>query len=827
MVALESTCLLSHPPLEPATVTATRLALAVCLALLPASARAGDSFSVDPPHLTLSGPAAIHTLLVESRDTDGSPVDRTLAAEYRSTDPGIVRVTATGSVRAVGDGSAKIIVTLDGKEVTVPVVVTDTAKVRPPHFENDIEPLLSRFNCNSSGCHGKAEGQNGFKLSVFGFDPTADHAALVKEGRGRRLFPAAPERSLLLMKMSGEAPHGGGARIRRGTEAYDILRNWITAGAPLGSADTPHVVSVRVEPSERILAPKAIQQLRVIACFSDGHKEDVTRHARFQTNNESIAAVDETGLITADEVPGEAAVMTSYLNTIAVCRILLPRPGRIKAYPDVPSKNFIDDLVLARLKKLNIVPSEVTDDATFLRRVYLDVIGTLPTPDEARRFLNDKSADKRAKLVDALLQRPEFADYWAMKWADLLRVDRGVLGPKQARAYQAWIREQFAAGVPLDRFARAVITAEGPLGETPPAAFYKAVEAAGKPGEAASALAQVFLGVRIACAQCHHHPFDRWGQSDYQGMAGYFTGLRLQKTADGEEVSLEGLAAGKHPRTGETILAHALGEKPPEKLEPGDQRTALAEWMTSAKNPFFARNLANRVWAHFLGRGLVEPVDDVRSTNPPTNPELLDALAEELIKNHFDLKALIRTITASRTYQLSTTPNVTNDKDGQNYSHALLRRVPAEVLVDMLSQTTGVPERFRGFPPGTRAIQLWDNKLPHYFLKVLGRPERASACECERGTEPGVAQVLHLLNAPEVQEKLSHAGGNLARLRIRHSSDSELVNELYLLFYSRGPDPAERQRGVGYLAARKDRRQQAIEDLGWSLLNTLEFGFNH
>jgi hypothetical protein len=805
----------------------SRLSLLLCLALVSGSARADTPFHVDPPSLRLVGPGTVHSLLVETRTPANQVLDRTHEARYRSADPRIAAVNSSGVVRAVGDGSTRILVSLDSHELAVPVTVSETARSRPPHFENDIEPLLSRYSCNSSGCHGKAEGQNGFKLSVFGFDPVADHAALVKEGRGRRIFPAAPERSLLLTKMSGEVPHGGGARIRRGTDGYETIRNWITAGAPLGSAEAPHVVAVRVEPGERLLSFRGRQQLRVIARYSDAREADVTAHARFQTNNEALVGVDETGLVTAGEVPGEAAVMASFLNTIDICRIIVPRPGKIEPYPSVPTYNFIDTLVLARLRKLNIAPSEPADDATYLRRVYLDVIGTLPTPEEAARFLADRSPEKRAQVVEELLRRPEFADFWALKWADVLRVDRGILGPKQARAYQHWIREQLADNVPLDRFARAIITAEGPLDENPPAGFYKAVGAPAKPGEAANALAQVFLGVRIACAQCHHHPFDRWGQADYQGMAAYFSGMRLQKVPAGEELSLEGLASGRHPRTGEAILAHPLGEKTPAALEAGDQRAVLADWMTSPHNPFFARNLANRVWAHFLGRGLVEPLDDVRATNPPTNPELLDALARHLIDSKFDLRALIRAITASRTYQLATTPNATNERDGQNYSRALLKRVPAEVLLDMVSQVTGVPERFRGFPPGTRAIQVWDSKVPHYFLKVFGRPERTSACECERNPEPGVAQVLHLLNAPEIQEKLGHVGGTLARLGKRFPEDGALIEQLYLLYYSRLPDESERKLAVDYLAARKERRQQAIEDLGWTLLNTLEFGFNH
>jgi hypothetical protein len=512
------------------------------------------------------------------------------------------------------------------------------------------------------------------------------------------------------------------------------------------------------------------------------------------------------------------------MNEMAVFRVLVPRRQRIARYPDLPEHNFIDRHVHAKLRKLHILPSEVCDDATFLRRAYLDVIGTLPTPAEARRFLADKRPDRRGRLVEELLARPEFADYWALKWADLLRVDRAVLGAKQARAYHRWIRRQVARNTPLDRFARDLITAEGPLAENAAAAFYKAVK---RPGDQASTLAQVFLGLRIACAECHHHPFDRWSQDDYHGLAAYFTNVRVEASPAGEAVAVSGPAVARQPRTGQMLLAHALGVKAPAKREPGDRRDELARWLTDPRNPWFARNLANRVWAHFLGRGLIDPVDDVRDTNPPSNPELLDALAKYLVESKYDLRALVRVITASRTYQLSTRPNDSNAGDHLNYSRGLLRRLPAEVLLDMVSQTTGLPERFRGAPAGTRAIQLWDSKVPHYFLKAYGRTERTSACECERNAEPSVAQVLHLMNAPEIEGKLSHAGGTVARLVKRHAGDAELVEELYLTFLSRLPDEREKKAAREYLRARRDRRREAAEDLAWGMLNAIEFMFNH
>jgi 3-methyladenine DNA glycosylase AlkC len=464
------------------------------------------------------------------------------------------------------------------------------------------------------------------------------------------------------------------------------------------------------------------------------------------------------------------------------------------------------------------------------------LIGTLPTVDEARRFLGDKRADRRARLVSELLERPEYADYWALKWADVLQVDRQKLGHKQAYAYYRWIRESLAANKPFDQFARELLTAEGPLEETGPANFYKVVN---KPGEAASTLSQVLLGVRIACAECHHHPFDRWSQTDYFGMTAFFTPLTLRPSARGESVQAIGDPVTKHPRTGETILPRALavaGSASDRKADAAeavrslalpatDRRVALADWMTARQNPFFARNLANRTWAHFLGRGLVEPIDDVRDTNPPSNPELLDALAKHVVATKYDVKQLMRTITKSRTYQLSSKPNATNERDEQNFSRALFRRIEAEVLLDMVSQSLGVPEKFGGAVPGTRAIQLWDSKVNHYFLKLYGRPQRATACECERIVEPSVAQVLHLLNSPEIHAKLTHERGNVAKWVREKKNDAELVAELYLTFYSRLPDEAERKTSLAFLQRNAAERRQAAEDLAWTLMNTLEFGF--
>jgi hypothetical protein len=780
--------------------------------------------AADPAQLRLAGPRARFTLLVNGKTADGSLVDQTRAAHYHVKDLKIIHISSSGAIQAVGDGVTEVEVEVHGHKDVVRVEVVETSTPERLHFKKDIEPILSRFGCNSAGCHGAAEGQNGFKLSVFGFDPSADYAAIVKEGRGRRVFPGAPEHSLLLAKPAGEMPHGGGTRIARGSPEYQLLRDWIAAGAQAGAADAPRITSIRVEPKERLLAIKQRQQLRVIGCYSDGKEVDVTAFAKFQTNQESVGSVAVDGLVTAGDIPGEVAIMASYQGAVDTFRSLIPRPEKVDPYPPYPANNFIDGLVLARLKKLNIAPSELSDDAEYVRRVYLDVIGTLPSSAEARRFFADQRTDRRARLVDDLLERPEYADYWALKWADVLRVDRQALGHKQAYAVYRWIRDSIRCNKPFDQFARELLTADGPLNENAPAAFYKV---ASKPGDMAGSIAQIFLGVRITCAQCHHHPFDRWGQTDYYGMQAFFTQVSVNSTPRGEALLATGDPQTRHPRTGEVIRPHALGVPAQLETSLGDRRLVLADWLTSPQNPWFARNLANRTWAHFFGRGLVEPVDDVRDTNPPSNPELLDALARYVAQTRFDLKKLIRAITASRTYQLAAKPNTTNLRDESGFSRAYFRRIDAEVLLDMVSQTTGIEERFSGAVGGTRAIQLWDSKINHYFLKVFGRPQRLSACDCERVHEPSVAQVLHLLNAPEIHAKLAHERGRIATLVRQKDDDGALVEELYLTFLTRLPTQREGTAAMTYLARHPAQRQQAVEDLAWSLMNTLEFVFNH
>lgn len=788
--------------------------------------QAGPAFRrivLDPSTLTLEGCDATAQLLVHGETQDGNVTDFTHRSSYTSLNPDIVAISPGGIATAINDGQTHVRVAAAGQEYLLAVRVKNSGHRPPIHFENDIVPILNKFGCNGSGCHGKAEGQNGFKLSVFGFDPVADYQALVFEGRGRRVFPAAPDTSLLLEKINGSQPHGGGIRLTRDRPEYRLLRDWIGSGLPFGEATVRQVTSVEVSPRERRLAIGGSQQLRVTARYSDGQSVDVTNLTRFQSNHEGLASVDEAGRITVGKSPGVVAVMATFAGHVDVFQAVIPRSEQMPSDDSPLVFNFIDEHVNDRLRQLRIRPSALCDDHDFLRRVSIDLIGTLPTAAETRDFLTDRSPNRRAKIVDRLLQRSEFADYWALKWSDLLRVDRLELGHKGAYAYYDWIRDSFANNQPLDRFARQLLTAAGPLTEAPAAHFYRVVK---KPEEMASTLSQVLLGVRIECAQCHHHPFDRWSQQDYFGMQAYFTQVGFKTGPTGESLTTLANRKTTHPRKAYEIFPYPLGGNMPATATEGDRRRELAEWLVDKNNQWFARNLANRTWAHVMGRGLVEPVDDFRSTNPPSNPKLLDALAEALVDSGFDFRELLRTITASAAYQRSAEVNDTNAKDEQNYSRHLLKPLEAEVLLDAVCQTTGVPEKFSGVPAGSRAIQLWDSGVAHETLKLFGRPIRATACECERVSEPTVSQVLHVLNSPRIQAKLSHAAGTVATLVRQEPQNQALVETLYLTFLARFPTDQQLAAGVAYVESQANR-QQAAEDLAWSMLNSVEFLFNH
>lgn len=621
---------------------------------------------------------------------------------------------------------------------------------------------------------------------------------------------------------------------------YRLLAAWLAAGAPYGADDAPTLTAVEVLPRERALLPKGVQTLLVTARYSDGATRDVTREARFGSNSEAIATVDENGQVRSTGQAGEAAVMVSYRGAVAVSRIRIPRAaeklpaGTVVRAP--AQQTFVDGLVWKRLEKLRIRPSEAAADSGFVRRAYLDLIGVLPTPEEARTFLTDSEsagaagrAAVRAKLVDRLLERPEYADYWALKWSDLLRVNTGKLGAKGAYTFYQWIRSALANNMPYDQFVREIVTASGSSTETGAVNFYRVLA---KPEERAASISQVFLGVRLECAQCHHHPFEKWSQDDYYGMVGYFTRLTSRPAGSGAEVVVPGGdAEAVNPRTGQPVPPHPLQGQPSDMTGVEDRRTRLAEWMTRPDNSFVPRMLANRLWSHFLGRGLVEPVDDLRDTNPPTNPELLDALSRCLVEHRYDVKSVIRAIVNSQVYQLSAQPTPSNSGDEQNFSRAYPKRLPAEVMLDAISAATGTPPDFPGLPKGTRAVQMWDSdwslQWSSYFLNAFGRPPRTSPCECERSQEPTIAQVLHLINAPEIQGQLAGREGRARRLAASSKSNAEVIDELFLAAYSRRPTAKEQAAATALFDKAKDDRSQAAEDLLWALINTTEFVFNH
>lgn len=775
--------------------------------------------AVRPILVELNSPEASQQLLVTSQSNE----DQTRTATYQSLNTKVAIVNKAGRVFPIGEGETEIVVQQGGKETRVKVTVGGLQSPEPVSFRREVLPILSKAGCNAGGCHGKAGGQNGFQLSIFGFDAVADHDALVKQGRGRRVFVASPHQSLLLQKATAEIPHGGGARLAKTDIGYRRIARWITEGARLDDPQHVEKAKLEIKPTRVVLAPHASQQIQVTVVDSMGSRRCITHEADFESNAETIAGVNKQGLITVGDIPGEAAILIRHGSNVAVCRVTLPQAGKDFAQP--PVNNFIDQAIWNKLKDLGIQPSPLADDATFLRRVYLDTIGTLPTADEAREFLTDKSPNKRERLIEALLNRPEYADYWAMKWADVLRVDKSIVSPAGAVAMTRWLHKSFEENKPYDQFVRELVTARGDTLAEGPGAFYLVHK---DPEMLGRAVSQVFLGVRIECAQCHHHPYERWSQQDYYAFAGFFTGVNRKKSKTRSTKLL--LKAGvdlKHPRSGEPVPVTALGEAPVDLEGIADRRVPLADWMTSPENPFLARMIANRIWAHYFGRGLVEPIDDMRITNPAVNEPLLNQLAADLVAKKYDVKAFTKTVLMSRAYQLQSIPTDSNAADEQNFSHAAWKTVPAEVLLDAICQATGISEEFNGWPAGYRAIQVWDNRMPSHFFRVFGRPQRVSVCECERGDQPSIAQALALMNSPETVRKIRHRDGMAAKLAASKQSAEAIIEELYLTTLSRFPNSKEQTLMQRAFAESGDNRRAAVEDILWALLNTKEFIYNH
>jgi hypothetical protein len=698
---------------------------------------------------------------------------------------------------------------------------------QPVDFANDVVPLLTRYGCNAGGCHGKANGQNGFKLSLFGFDPVFDYNAIVKEARGRRVFPAAPDHSLILAKPTGQTPHGGGKRFTPDSEAYQTLRRWIAQGMPAHNDLARVLQKIDVTPRQHVLTRQSHQQLLVRAYYNDGSVRDVTRQAQYQTNDPSLAVVDDDGLVRTLDLAGEGAIMARYMGCVAAFRAIVPLGQEIGKYPDFPAANFIDELALAQWKRLGIVPSELCTDGEFIRRVFLDLCGKLPKPAEIQVFLADMKPEKRSRLIDRCLEDKDYAGYFAMRWGSILRNSQLAGSEQAAYAFHDWLRDMIGRNRPYDEFVRGIVAASGEWQEAPAVNWYWQMRD-DQLHQPVADTAQVFLGLRLQCAKCHHHPYERWGQDDYYGLAGFFA--RLGRKSFGEPPPYYSArtrtTAETNPRTGQPIEPKLLDGPLLEIRPEEDPRQKLVDWMARPDNPFFSKALCNRMWGHLLGRGLVDPVDDLRETNPPSNPELLEALARDFIAHHFDVKHLLRTICNSRTYQLSSVPNAFNRHDRQNHTRYYGKRLIAEVLLDAVDQVCGSRTHFHKMSRQARAVDLPHEGFGSYFLDVFDRPPRSSACECARSTGTSLPQVLHLANSSDIEDKIASESGRVARLIQSKTTPDKAVEELYLAAFARYPNAAESRKAMLYLTRQKDERR-GLEDLVWALLNTREFTFNH
>jgi hypothetical protein len=694
-------------------------------------------------------------------------------------------------------------------------------------FRNEIIPVLTKLGCNQGACHGAQHGKGGFKLSLLGFEPEPDYNAIVKGAGARRASPSTPEESLLLLKPTLAVAHGGGRRMEVDSREYNLIRTWLEQGAPPPDPAESAPKALAVEPAHREMEPGQEQRLAVTATFADGTTRDVTADARFDTLNEGAATVTPAGLAKAVG-QGETNILVRYQGLAALARLTIPY-AKGKAFDFAP-RNVVDEKAAAKWRELGLAPSPPCTDAEFLRRAMLDAIGTTPSPDEIDAFLADADPDKRIKLVDRLLDRPEYVDFWTLKWGDLLRVnsDEGKLGPQGMLAFNLWLRDAFRSNRSVDRMVEELITAQGSIYRNGPANYYRV---AANPEDRAETTAQVFMGVRLQCAKCHHHPFEAYGQDDYYGLAAYFARIRAKRSDEfglfGREQVIFVAKAGevRQPRSGKVMEPRPLNDAPAD--DPVDRRRALARWLTRPDNPWLARNVVNRYWGYLFGKGLVNPIDDLRVTNPPTNPELLDALASEFVEGGYDLKKLLRLVMTSRVYGLSALPTPDNRLDTTFFTHYPVKRLTAEQLLDAVDFATGTFEKFPRQPAGTRAIALPDTNYPSYFLDVFGRPARAIACECERSADPTLGQALHLMNGDLINRKLNQSDGRLARmLKDPKLTDETLVQVLYRVTFGRPATAAEVATARALIAGAPSRAVGA-QDLFWGLLNSKEFLFNH
>jgi hypothetical protein len=854
----------------------------VCLVLLltgtPAAPAAEEAVAmigqpialvVQPDAIRLSGSRAVQQLIVTGRYGDGTERDLTPFSAY-SAEGDALTIRPGGFVQAHKNGRATLMVQAGPRTVKVPVVVADCEKPQPLSFRHEFIAALSVGGCNAGACHGIPSGRGGFRLTLRGYNPSADYPELTRDVLGRRTNRLAPEASLIYLKGLGRVPHEGGQRFSEDSVAARTMLAWVKEGMPDDAASLPELKKLDIlqgapvahasgSPVVRI-APARWQQLAVLAHFADGSVRDVTRLTVFTSSDDGIARVDANGLVELRQV-GEAAILCRYLDIIQCVRLTYLEPHRNANWPNPAENNYVDRHVFGKLKLLNIPPSDLCTDQEFLRRVYLDLCGILPTPEEVETFLADTRTDRRARLIDTLLERPEFADFWTHKWLDLLRCNRLNIQIKGSNLYRQWLRNHVANNTPWSQVAREILTASGSTFSNPPANYYrgiynnKAPVAVRDPQSLAETTAQLFFGIRMQCAQCHNHPFERWTQDDYYHMAAWFTQVKAkvdpiqpggparpyQWMLREDALVVYSARAGEitQPRTGKVMAPKIMGVPAP-IIPPGkDRREVLADLITAPDNPFFARATVNRLWFHLLGKGIVDPPDDFRDSNPPANEELLNALARDFVDRKFDVKHIIRTIANSRTYQLSTHENAANRQDDRYFSHALVKRkrLTAEVLLDAICSATGAPEKFNGFPASTRAVQLPDGQVidtggqyaswdRHPFLKAFGQPAREATCECEREGDVNLARVLEMKNGSFLQKKLQAPDNRIGKQLARKLSDAEIVKELFLATLSRPPQVHEVKAALAVVGKSSDKRA-AWESVQWALLNTNEFLFRH
>ena len=816
----------SASPLR-APIAAAR-ALGLCL-LLHAAADAA-TLRVFPAAVHLSTARDRQSLVAQLVEADGLTRDVTTRAAIAIDDPATVRLDGRTLV-PTADGDTSVRVTVDDQTVSVPVHVERAGTSPDLSFRLDVMPVFMRQGCNAGGCHGSARGKDGFRLSLFGFDPEADYHRLTREQPGRRINLAFPAESLLLTKATAAVPHTGGARLKLDDEHYATLKRWLETGARNDPGPVPAVVAVELHPAEAVLdGPAATQQLTVLAKYADGTDRDVTPLALFLSSNDAAAKVDAAGLVTAG-LRGEAFVMARFeTHTVGAQVITLPKDVAFE-WSEPPATGRIDELVEAKLRTLRIQPSERCTDEEFLRRASLDICGVLPTSDEVRSFMASADPEKRAHLVDQLLDRKEYVDLWVMKWSELMmiRTVPNQVSEKAMHLYSAWLRDRIEANTPIDSLVRELLSANGGTFTDPATNYFQHERNTLKTAEN---VAQVFLGMRIQCAQCHNHPFDRWTMDDYYGFANFFAQIGRKQGEDPRETIVFNSGSGdvKHPVGGRVVPPKFLGGESPD-VAGKDRRAVLAAWLASPDNPHFGRNLVNIVWAHFFGRGIVDEVDDVRVSNPPANEALLAAVAKGFVESGYDFKKLIREICTSRAYQRSTRPSATNAEDERNFSRAQLRRIRAEVLLDVLTDATGTRNKFKGLPLGARAVQIADGNTSSYFLTTFGRATRATACSCEVKMEPSLSQALHLLNGDTIQQKIRQ-GGVVKDLLEAGRTPEQVLEELYLRTLARKPSEKEIAGLLETVRTAPDAQtpaglRETLEDGFWALLNSREFVFNH